>query len=101
LEGLNTYNKGLIIADILHMPENACGAWPSFWTLGPSWPNQGEIDIIEGVNFMTNNQATLHTSGEYDTCTIIPASENGTTTSTWCDVGRSFSSFETTLTQTG
>lgn len=29
---------------------------------GPNWPAGGEIDIIEGVNDYTNNQATLHTN---------------------------------------
>lgn len=32
------------------------------WTLGPNWPNKGEIDIIEGVNDQTTNFMTLHTS---------------------------------------
>jgi hypothetical protein len=31
------------------------------WTLGPNWPNNGEIDIMEGVNLLTKNAATLHT----------------------------------------
>jgi hypothetical protein len=30
------------------------------WTLGPNWPNNGEIDILEGVNQLTYNAATLH-----------------------------------------
>ena len=30
--------------------------------IGPNWPAGGEIDIIEGVNDYTNNQATLHTN---------------------------------------
>ena len=30
------------------------------WTLGPNWPYNGEIDIMEGVNLLTNNAATLH-----------------------------------------
>lgn len=58
-----TYNHGLFIADIAHMPGGICGVWPAFWLVGgPSWPNQGEIDIIEGVNDYATNQMTLHTS---------------------------------------
>src|SRR5690242_7334390 len=30
--------------------------------VGPNWPNQGEIDIYEGVHLNTYNQATLHSS---------------------------------------
>lgn len=56
------YTHGLFIADIAHMPGNACGSWPAFWTYGPNWPNSGEIDIIEGVNMQTANSVTLHTS---------------------------------------
>jgi hypothetical protein len=56
------YTKGLIIADIAHMPASTCGTWPAFWTFGPNWPNSGEIDIIEGVNMQTSNSITLHTS---------------------------------------
>ncbi|KAI9792354.1 MAG: hypothetical protein M1835_007927 [Candelina submexicana] len=56
------YNHGLIIADIAHMPGGICGTWPAFWTLGPDWPNGGEIDILEGVNSQNKNAMTLHTS---------------------------------------
>lgn len=29
--------------------------------VGPSWPQDGEIDILEGVNEMQQNQITIHT----------------------------------------
>ncbi|KAI9829913.1 MAG: hypothetical protein M1826_005335 [Phylliscum demangeonii] len=62
LESRNTYTHGLFIADIAHMPGDVCGVWPAFWTFGPNWPNNGEIDIIEAVNRDTNNHLSLHTA---------------------------------------
>ncbi|OCT52751.1 putative glycosidase C21B10.07 [Cladophialophora carrionii] len=56
------YNHGLIILDLAHMPAGACGSWPAFWMLGPNWPVNGEIDIIEGVNSQSANTMTLHTN---------------------------------------
>ncbi|KAG9124208.1 hypothetical protein FRC07_012404 [Ceratobasidium sp. 392] len=52
-------------------------------TVGDNWPNNGEIDIIEGVNDQGPNAATLHTSAG---CTQ-PATrdQSGTTTGTNCD----------------
>ncbi|KAL6300288.1 hypothetical protein BKA93DRAFT_752830 [Sparassis latifolia] len=41
---------------------------------GPNWPAGGEIDIVEGVNTYTNNQATLHTNGA---CTL-PSNNSST-----------------------
>ncbi|EXJ92121.1 endo-1,3(4)-beta-glucanase [Capronia epimyces CBS 606.96] len=56
-----SYNHGLIILDLAHMPAGACGTWPAFWLLGPDWPYSGEIDIIEGVNSQTTNNMAMHT----------------------------------------
>jgi hypothetical protein len=63
LHSNNAYNSGtLVIGDFAHIPSNICGIWPSFWMVGPSWPQDGEIDILEGVNQNALNQITLHTS---------------------------------------
>ncbi|KAJ6606069.1 glycoside hydrolase family 16 protein [Mycena vulgaris] len=56
------YNAGsLFIADFAAMPASN-GAWPAWWSVGPSWPNGGEIDVLEGVHKVGTNKMTLHTS---------------------------------------
>ncbi|PCH33206.1 glycoside hydrolase family 16 protein [Wolfiporia cocos MD-104 SS10] len=55
------YTGALVVLDAVHMP-TGCGTWPAFWSNGPNWPAGGEIDIVEGVNTYTNNQATIHTN---------------------------------------
>ena len=55
------FTRGLFIADFAHIPGTACGSWPAFWLLGSgTWPGNGEIDIIEGINNQTRNQVTVH-----------------------------------------
>lgn len=44
------------------------GTWPAFWMLGTnintvSWPNCGEIDIMEHVNTTNINLGTMHWNG--------------------------------------
>jgi hypothetical protein len=56
-----TFNNGLFVMDLSHMP-TGCGTWPAWWTVGPNWPSGGEIDIIEGVNVGQIDQTTLHTN---------------------------------------
>ena len=67
----DTFQHALVIADVVHMPGGICGTWPAFWMLGKDWPNNGEIDIIEGVNDQYTNSMTLHTAAG-------PVIENGT-----------------------
>ncbi|KAG9313625.1 glycoside hydrolase family 16 protein [Chiua virens] len=95
LQSQNQYSTHVAIWDIGHMPEG-CGTWPALWfvilvfglkmseELGADWPNEGEIDMLEGVNNQSPNQATLHTSAN---C-MMPAQETmtGTIVTTDCDV---------------
>lgn len=57
-----SYNHALVVADILHAPGSVCGSWNAFRLIGPNWPMDGEIDIIEGINSNTKNMVTLHTN---------------------------------------
>ncbi|KAG6918971.1 hypothetical protein DXG01_010210 [Tephrocybe rancida] len=54
------YNGGLFVADFFAMP-HGCSVWPAYWSVGPGWPNGGEIDVLEGVHEQPGNQYTLHT----------------------------------------
>lgn len=74
IQSYGSWDYGLFIADMAHMPQG-CGTWPAWWLVGPSWPNGGEIDIIEGVNNQVQDQSTLHTSAG---CTM-PAGNNSFT----------------------
>ena len=73
---LKSWTHGLFIGDFAHAPGGICGTWPACeyspvmakevltvqgWTLAPNWPNNGEIDILEGVNLLTQNAMSLHT----------------------------------------
>ncbi|GAA5871752.1 hypothetical protein JCM1840_003990 [Sporobolomyces johnsonii] len=50
---------GLFVFDVAHIP---VGLWPAIWMVGvPTWPDMGEIDIIEGVHTTTQNTQSFHT----------------------------------------
>jgi hypothetical protein len=72
LEGKRRFNHGLFIIDLDHMPAG-CGVWPAFWlTNEDQWPDNGEIDIIEGVNYQTKAKTALHTSDRCDMYAHVP-----------------------------
>ena len=91
LEGKRRFNRGLFIIDVRHMPAG-CGVWPAFWlTDEANWPVNGEIDIVEGVNFQSQAKTALHTTkgcamddipagtmtGEWDPSVGIPDKKTG------------------------
>jgi beta-glucanase (GH16 family) len=61
---LSTFDSGLFILSVDHIPAGppAAGLWPAFWTYGPDWPNQGEIDILESITYYDHNDISLHTN---------------------------------------
>ncbi|RHZ58936.1 putative GPI anchored endo-1,3(4)-beta-glucanase [Aspergillus thermomutatus] len=82
IESKKYYTEGLYVIDIEHMPGSICGTWPAFWSVGKDWPNDGEIDIIEGVNLQKANEIVLHTSG---TCDVSGSNDmTGTLSSSEC-----------------
>jgi len=76
IQSKKTFNSGLIIIDLVHMPVG-CGTWPAFWTCGPNWPSGGEIDIIEGVDNQATDLTTLHTNNGCDMSGEDPNSFTG------------------------
>ncbi|KAG8947716.1 hypothetical protein FRC04_010490 [Tulasnella sp. 424] len=100
IQSKKSYGTSVTILDLRHMPQG-CGTWPAFWTTAIlafdfqmlltnqnmhiiAWPDMGEIDIIEGVNDVGPNAATLHTTPG---CTMSSANmiETGTLTATDCN----------------
>lgn len=47
LTSTNTYNEGLVILDLEHMPGGVCGTWPALYVLDD--PNMG-MDMVETGN---------------------------------------------------
>jgi Glycosyl hydrolases family 16 len=91
LEGIRRFNRGLFIIDVRHLPAG-CGVWPAFWlTDEANWPVNGEIDIVEGVNYQDMAKTAMHSTkgcamddiplgtmtGTWDTAQGIPDKKTG------------------------
>ncbi|EIW55456.1 uncharacterized protein TRAVEDRAFT_59797 [Trametes versicolor FP-101664 SS1] len=87
------YDYGsLWVFDATHLPYG-CSVWPAFWTKGPNWPFDGEIDIVEGINLMTSNQMAVHTTQGCKTDNSIV--QSGTIGFTDCSQGSGCTVHET------
>ncbi|ORY24459.1 family 16 hypothetical endo-1,3(4)-beta-glucanase from glycoside hydrolase [Naematelia encephala] len=82
ISSTETFSDVILILDLVHMPDG-CSTWPAFWTVGPDWPNGGEVDIIEGVNGVGSNLASLHT-GQGCNMPSNGRQMSGTTSGTSC-----------------
>lgn len=72
MEGKTRFNAGLFILDLDHMP-TGCGQWPAFWlTDEDRWPDAGEIDVVEGINYQSNAKTALHTSAQCSQYAHVP-----------------------------
>lgn len=69
IESRATYNEGLFVATIDHVP-TGCSLWPAFWMYGEDgtheWPSWGEFDIIEGAHRAKHVMTSLHTNAKCD-----------------------------------
>ncbi|GAA2050977.1 hypothetical protein GCM10009839_67220 [Catenulispora yoronensis] len=51
----------LMVTASIQQPTGGLGYWPAFWMLGPGqWPENGEIDIMEDVNALSEVAGTIH-----------------------------------------
>ncbi|KAH9983471.1 endo-beta-glucanase [Russula compacta] len=79
----NRYGTHVSVFDVQHMPQG-CATWPALWELGDTWPDGGEVDILEGVNDQVPNASSLHTGPD---CHMPPdRSQTGITTGSDCYV---------------
>lgn len=62
IQSKNTYTNHVSVFNVRHMPQG-CGTWPAMWYADVNnWPGAGEIDVLEGVNDVVPDAATLHTT---------------------------------------
>merc|ERR1740138_216877 len=93
IESTETYNGGLFVLSLDHMP-TGCGTWYAFWMFGedPShpWPQWGEFDVVEGYNEGNPNVTTsLHTTYGCDQSSVqnVQWKKGISGLATNCDVG--------------
>ncbi|KAK0638983.1 concanavalin A-like lectin/glucanase domain-containing protein, partial [Cercophora newfieldiana] len=87
IQSKDEYNSGLFITDFSHFPKPTCSAWPAFWMYGPTWPDDGEIDLYEGWHDPGFNHITAHTFDDVaGDCILQPTLFDGSVVNTNCDI---------------
>jgi hypothetical protein len=73
----------------IEQPTGGLGYWPAFWMLGPGqWPENGEIDIMEDVNSLSEVAGTIHCGTDPDgPCNEPDGIGSGLTACSGCQSG--------------
>ncbi|TRM66551.1 concanavalin A-like lectin/glucanase domain-containing protein [Schizophyllum amplum] len=62
IQSTKAYTNHISVFNVRHMPQG-CATWPAMWYADTNnWPGAGEIDVLEGVNDVMPNAASLHTT---------------------------------------
>jgi len=71
-----TFTYGYMEAKIwLPSGPDGIADWPAFWACGESWPDDGEIDVLEGMN--GDPAATFHNAAGQQGPTFVPGTWAG------------------------
>ncbi|KAI9844648.1 MAG: hypothetical protein M1838_002086 [Thelocarpon superellum] len=81
----DTFTHGVLVIDVLQIPEKQCGLWSLLMTAGDNWPVNGGIKLFEQMGGAENNvsdRISLHANA---TCTMTAGAEEGQQLSTDCN----------------
>ncbi len=83
---LFSFHYGQVEAKIKVPCESGAGMWPAWWMTGPSWPNGGEIDMLEILNNAnTGFDAKQSVHGAISGGGVWSIGHHNVSTTLWCN----------------